>query len=324
MIDSSGQLSYEDFIPEVMKVTERGGALYELVPCFHVDAFVGDRDTFKGDWDFDSFLRLADEAKSQGKAVFPPDFTREDFIRYLLAFAPENFCDKSSGECRFDGEMFSRLLEYASCLPSEADSEGEGIGMYEEYGRILSGLQYLTYFQSEMPLIGVLVSDGLFNGQAVVGGFPSSNGGSVGMSPCMELGLSSFCEHKDRAWDFFNFLLSEDFQLELASYQKLPVIRSAMEKSLERERKLISEYGVSVTYSIGGLEADLDCGFPDNSTEEKVWDVLESINCLSKCDDELYQIVMDEAQAYFSGQQNLETTVSVIQSRANIYISEQG
>jgi len=324
MIDSGEQFSYEDFIPEVMEVTERGGALYELVPCFHVDAFVGDRDTFKGDWNFDSFLRLADEARSQGKSIFPPDFTREDFIRYLLTFAPEDFCCKSSGECSFDGELFSRLLEFASRLPSEADSEGEGIGMYEEYGRVLSGSQYLTYFQSEMPLIGVLVSDGLFNGQAFVGGFPSSDGGRVGMSPCMELGLSSFCEHKDRAWDFFSFLLSEDFQLELASYQKLPVIRSAMEKSLERERELISEYGVAVTYSIEGLEADLDCGFPDNGTEEKVWAVLGSINCLSKCDEELYQIVMDEAQAYFSGQQDLETTVSVIQSRADIYISEQG
>ena len=53
-----------------------------------------------------------------------------------------------------------------------------------------------------------------------------------------------------------------------------------------------------------------------------VTDFLTSLSEASVYDTDLQTIVVEEAAAYFSGQKSAKEVAGVIQSRANIYVSE--
>ena len=52
-------------------------------------------------------------------------------------------------------------------------------------------------------------------------------------------------------------------------------------------------------------------------------ELIESLDRVYRFDPELYQIVFEEASAFFKGEANLSDVLPKIQNRAQIYISEQ-
>ena len=56
---------------------------------------------------------------------------------------------------------------------------------------------------------------------------------------------------------------------------------------------------------------------------DEVMNIIESCTKLSNYDTAIYDIVYEQAQAYFAGQKSIEEVMRLIQSKANIYVNEQ-
>lgn len=57
---------------------------------------------------------------------------------------------------------------------------------------------------------------------------------------------------------------------------------------------------------------------------EDLYSVMDSVTIAARHDPQIWAIVWQEANAYFSGGRNVEDAMRNIQSRVSIYLAEQG
>ena len=136
--------------------------------------------------------------------------------------------------------------------------------------------------------------------------------------------MSSKSENKEGAWEFLRYFLSYEYQkgsygfpTNLKLYEELK--QEAMQRPYyydENDQKV--EYDAS--YYLDGV----DIPIPPMTEEEvqEVEDFLFSLNQVTVYDDDLMNIITEEAEAYFEGQKSAKEVAAIIQSRAQIYVNE--
>jgi hypothetical protein len=74
------------------------------------------------------------------------------------------------------------------------------------------------------------------------------------------------------------------------------------------------------TYYLNGVEIVIE---PITDAEiEQVMNLLESVNQVVAYDESLINIITEEAESFFSGQKSAADVAAIIQSRVQIYVSE--
>ena len=147
--------------------------------------------------------------------------------------------------------------------------------------------------------------------------------------------MSSACKDKDAAWEFLRTVVGEDFQSNMGG---LPVNIAAFNKKLEEAMTpeyqkdadgnyLLDENGERIEVSRGGI------GFADGTTydiyamtQEQADKLMELINTTERAaeyNSSIFDIVQEQAQAFFAGQKSAEEVARLVQSKANIYVNEQ-
>ena len=319
-IDNDADFEYGDFLGSAMETLSDDGKLYQFVPGFSVSFMVGDASVIgdKDTWTPEQFLSLANNNKD--KSVLSAHTSQEDFISYILSFSGEDFISKKNKTCSFDSATFSSLIVYAGTLPPRSEVSAE---IYETNYQILSGNQLLDFRDTGLPISDLVVYDKLFD-QAKTVGFPTSEGTGYAMTPYLNFGMSSSSENKEGIWEFFRFMLSKSYQGKMSdSYKVLPVLSGELEKSIDNN-VLNGPKGIPIYDPNGGKTTILECDPPDSSTADRAWEIINQIDRVNKLDETVYSIVMDEAAAYFQGQKSLNEVTALIQSRLQLYVSEQG
>ena len=327
-IDSDPDFKYEDFVSSVMNTLSQNGGVYDFVPGFRLVTMVGSADIIGSTNNLtpEQFLYIADAANKNGTFVLPEYITREDFIAYILAFMGSDYINREIGICSFDNSNFSGLLEFASTLPSAASMDYSTIISLRstELSKLLSGSQLFKIVETGYPVGEVLINRGLFGENVSYVDFPVSSGSGCAMTPFVQLGMSTKSENKDAIWEFFRFLINDEFQRKIFNlYQAFPIIMKNLNESLKDEVDLFSENGLRLSVYDGQSEAIIDCGFPDEKVIVDIWNIINSIDCLNEYDNAVYDIIIEESQAFFAGAKTVEKTISLIQNRIQIYISEQ-
>ena len=142
------------------------------------------------------------------------------------------------------------------------------------------------------------------------------------------LGISIGCDYPEAAWEFISLYFTEEYQESLSD--ALPVSRSAFESLLEKAQTTQYEENADGTSTpvlqqkVGFAEEGIIGEIYQISSEQaqQMLELTERVCSGSAYDSTLHFMILEEADAYFSGQKSLEETVEVIQSRANIYVNE--
>ena len=119
-------------------------------------------------------------------------------------------------------------------------------------------------------------------------GFPEN--GALYTEPGDTFGICSGSEHSDLAWEFLSLLLTKDMQQAYAGVTSLfPILQSVYEEMAPEDMK----------------------------------DLIEAASGRCVSNSPIFDIVWDEAQGYFAGNQSAAQTARYIQSRVSIYLGEQ-
>ena len=107
----------------------------------------------------------------------------------------------------------------------------------------------------------------------------------------------------------------------------LPIVKSSLDKKLAAKAELYEEYVAAdlhyLSTSYDGVQIKIDGIMPVDTALSLTYDLIGRADTLAIFDDTLFQIILRESEAYFSGGASLEQTVKGIQSKAEIYLSEQ-
>ena len=72
------------------------------------------------------------------------------------------------------------------------------------------------------------------------------------------------------------------------------------------------------------LERAANEGDFSSSDAQRLWKLIEAVDCTTLYDETALGIMKEEALAYFSGIRSAEKAAEIIQSRLSIYVAEQG
>lgn len=147
--------------------------------------------------------------------------------------------------------------------------------------------------------------------------------------------MTTACKNKEVGWQFLRSMLQEKYQDRLYEF---PILRSSYEKSLKdvttvQYRK--NSNGDFVLDENGEKIPEIRWGYSDGvhnfdfthvpqEDAERVTALIESTsNYTLTLDDEIFNIIKSEAEAYFAGQKSAEEVARLTQSKVNIFINEK-
>lgn len=318
----------EDLCENVVEALSTDGKLYVITPTYSIQTYaaktslVGD----KKSWTFEEANELLKTLPEDTQLL--QGFNRQYFLTEAMSYNLSAFVDYKTNTCKFDTPEFVHMLEMMKEYPEEIDYAT--YDMDENYWME----QENAYRNNKAVLMSMSIYDfrnlkriemGNFGEPITYIGFPTTEACGSVLNIYQGYAISAKSDKADGAWEFIKYFLTEEYQGEIE--YDLPVRKSCLEKlaAVAMEKPYYEdENGEKVeyddTYWIGNEEIIIP-----PMTREEVDAALEfvySVNRKVSHNDDINNIIMEEAASYFEGQKSAEDVAKIIQSRAQLYISE--
>lgn len=340
-IDADPELNRDDFFANVLGAMEVDGKLCTTVPGFYINAVMG-ASSVVGDtpgWTYEEF-EAALASMPEGCQPFDQYVTRDSILQNCLALDMDRFVNWGTGECRFDSQEFVDLLNFANRFPETFDWENYDYSTEESTtSRIAQGRQMLvqtTVYQIEDLFYNQYIES--FGGKVTFIGYPTASG--TGNMLGIESGgfaMSSKSQYKDQVWDFLRTFMTKDYQEEnvwsLASRKDIfdEKAQEAMTIQYQQDEdgnEILDEEGNKIPIARYGRwnEATGESEEVYAIEPEQIDQLRELIASTEKkanYDSSIFDIVSEQAAAFFQGQKSAEEVAKLVQSKANIFVNEQ-
>lgn len=328
-IEADEELDINNFMPNIIEAFSVNGKMYTIVPSYCIDTLVAktsDVGSERG-WTIQEAQEIL-ASKPEGTSFIINDTTRENMLDKCMSMAGSQFVDWEKGGCNFNSEEFIQMLEFINTFPEEIDYSAIYTDDYwESYdamwreGKVLTQEMNLGDFRSYNYM-----EKGTFGEKITMIGFPSANGEGTVIVPNLQMAMSAKSSNKEGAWQFIRKFLTDEYQENNITYS-FPISIKHLEKmAAEATQKsyYMDENGNKVEsddiYYIGGVEVVIP---PMTEQEtEALMEQLYGITDVYKYDESLLNIIKEEAAPYFAGQKSAKDVAAIIQSRAQIYVSE--
>ncbi len=327
-IDNDPEINREDYFENVFNAFSVDGKLYRLVPSFNVQTVAGKTENVGSEpgWTMQE-MKEALAKMPEGATAFGEDATREQLMWSISTMAIPDYIDADTGVCSFDSQGFKDLLTFLKELPEKVDES--------KYDEPDYWARYETqYIENRTMLMQIHISELtqlIYNfGQmgspdVTFVGFPSEKGMGAVLSSSQEYAISAKSPNKEGAWEFLRYYLTDEYQ---KSIYEMPINKDIwMEKGMQAtERPYYEDENGEIiyndyTYWIGEQEVVID---PLTKEQvENIYNYVSSINSIYSYDQDLIEIIKEEAEYYFKGDKTVDEVAAIIQSRIQLYIDEQ-
>ena len=297
-LDADPELKREDFLGGFLQAMEISGGLYELTPEFQIiTSFADGRDI--GDpsqWTFSSLNDVVSQ-KERYRYLFDQYMDREWWLANALAASDSKLVDWTNCSCNFETDYFRGLLEAAKQMP-ENGTGGDGT----VYVAQSEGLLY--YMPIDLIWWANMGYDA-YGEYCCFVGIPEL--GNI-IYPQHSYAISSLSSHKQECWEFLRQFWTAHYERQFSFSPR----RESIRHQLEQQKEQAVKDGSDKSHPLF-LQA-----------MEDFYSVMDRVNIAARYDPQIWEIVWQEANAYFSGGRNVEDAMRNIQSRVSLYLAEQG
>lgn len=300
LIDADTELQRETFVPGILKLYEENGHLYGIAPGYRLETIMGEK-ALLGDpseWTVEKMKDVIDNLPEG--SCFINNLGSLGLLRIVLQGEMDEYVDWEAADCSFDSNQFKELLQLAAVMDTLPVFDNDEQAISER--KLLANRLYVS------DLGEYVASSHLFQGKSVVCvGYPFPEGGSALVTPYLPVGVCCG-ENQDAAWKFVRSLLGEEFQEKHIRFN-FPLRQDSLQKQFEE----------SMTRSAENESADEAIKQEDC---DALYEVIYSANNSRVFDTNIWDIVSEEAKAYFDGDKTMDQVVKIIQNRVKTYMSE--
>ena len=332
-LEKSTVLEKDDFMENILEGFMYNGRLVAVPRTFTINTVIGksaDVGTEMG-WTIDELIAYAEG--NAGANLFY-NASKGSIMNYLLTYNMDAFVNWETGQCSFDTPEFKSLLTFVNTFPDEVDWEADTRSQPAQIaaGDVLLAEAYIYDLESIQQYVA------MFGKEPVTFiGYPNLDG-SVGcrLQPNEAYAVSSKSGNKEGAWAFVEHFLAES-RSDMFFSHDLPTRQSEFDKMIEeatKEEYLTDENGNPVLDEEGnaipanGMSSisygDWEYTYHTPTKEEA--DLLRELVQIAKpaagANEEINNIILEEAEAFYKGQKSVDDVAQVIQSRIQIYVSE--
>jgi len=328
----SSSVKREELMESVLDAYTFGDSLVCVPTGFSISTIMG-RTSQLGDrtsWTIKDVMEFA--AQYPDAKLF--DYSsKSSILNTCLQYSSDAFIDYSTGKCNFDSQDFLDILEFANTFETETewDREGESFPKQISEGKILLN-DFNLYEMTEMQMYSLM-----FNEPVTFIGYPTvdgSSGNRINGRNCYAITTKS--ANPDGAWAFIESMLQYEEQPEWGMANYFPIRKDMLEESFAQAMKengsydengniMLDENGdpmiwPKTTWGYDDWEAEIYAATPEQV--QVVRDLIDSAVASTNNDQTIFNIIQEEAQAYFEGQKSAQEVATVIQSRVQTYVSE--
>ena len=305
-LESSKKVSREDFVESVLNAYSFDG-VQATVPLYCVVYTLLGKSSEVGNtpgWTLEEMLAYA---KEHPEAILIDYLTKEGALSVFLQCNSEHFIDYKTGKCNFDSPEFVYVLEFANQFPAQVD--------YNEERKTASRIRAGEVLLAEASISDVesykIYSNGF--GEAMTNiGYPTVDGSpGVYLEGYTMYGITATGDCKEGAWAFMESVLEKD---ELGAYfpTKKEMLEAELAEAMETKEPEVwgyddwqTEIGAATVEEVDAVKAIIDMAKLKTSADQTV-----------------FNIIKEEAAAYFADQKSAEEVAKIIQSRVSLYVSE--
>ncbi len=322
--EKDSDVSVDDMIPSVAKAMQIDGKYYYIAPGFYVNTLVGAAKTVGTEpgWTMDDLKKLLDEHKD-ARPFYSEN--KNDNLYSFITMNISDYVDWSTGECTFDGQDFKDILEICNRGTNEETDYSEDSP--SEPSLVKEGKVLLTNGGS-LDMESVELYEAMFNGDITFIGYPNKDKDGSYFSFDKQLGIYSKSKNKDAAWEFLKTFLTKEYQGDRNNLYSNPTRQDAFDmlvKSKTATKKYTDELGNEVEPLESGWgwdDLNVDIGPLTDKQAQMYIDLVNNTDKTGEYNDEIGNIITEEAKAYFSGQKSLDETADIIQNRVKTYVNE--
>lgn len=335
-LNADSAVSPDKLMESVLNAVKTDGKLYQLPTSFQVVSAAGKREIVGGyeSWTTDE-VEDALKKLPEGATVFNVDYTKSHVLYLCASGAMNRFVDWQAGTCSFDTDEFKSILSFATTFPDEFDTTNFDFDEYRsDYRRVGQGQQLLANI-AFAGFDDIYYQFAAMDNDVCFVGYPgASDGLGSGFVPLGAICMTTACKDKDGAWGFIRSLLSMDAQMQSPAF---PMLKSAFEQQAEaamQQDYVTDEDGNPildasgnpipvVLYTIGFFSETVDVYAVTSEQYQAVCDLINQTKSVFTFDENIMNILTEEAAAYFAGAKTLDETAAMIQNRVSLYIAEQ-
>lgn len=303
-------------VRSVVESYEDGGHLYSIAPAFQLHSMWGYGDVAGGQSGvtFEELFQLLEDSGKDLNAIagFSAD---EPVLTRLCTVSMDEFIDWESGTCAFEGDYFKKVLAFA-----------------KEYTGNYAGGTYLERIRNREVVmsVGIIssvvdyqIQKELYGPDVSFIGYPVAEGtGTVIAFRGSDVAINAKKENQEGAWEFVKFYLLNGYD-----GQGFPVVQDqfdwALDASMEEEY-FVTEERTQKKPKGSYYEGD-ECIMVYAATQEDVDTVRELVEGAGNRFEPhwaIQSIINEEAEGYFSGQVDINSTVRKIQNRVTLLLQE--
>ena len=344
-LEKSSLLGREDILESILDAYTLEGTLTAIPLRFSVLTAVGSAAELYGieRWTIEDVIAFCEA--HPGAELFD-NATKSSVMTYLMNCSQDTFIDWSTGECRFDTDLFKHLLEFVNSFPDEVQQNGEmQSGMFIMEMESGSGQSIQERVQKGEVLLekgyvsnmnyGQLYRE-MFGSDVVFIGYPTADGESGHYVPVSSYAyaISSKSENKEGAWEFIeSFLMQDEGRFTIG----FPTLKNKLETEIKKALNsgyVLDDNGAPVLGEDGEPIVNTDpeiywySGWTYTyrpSTQEEidlVLKVLNEVRLEPESGVEIMNIINEEAEAFYAGQKTVDQVTEVIQRRVSLYVNE--
>lgn len=343
-IDKDEELSRDSFVPNVLSLNEYDGKLFNIGTSFSLQTIAG-KTKYVGDkmnWTIDEMIS-AYENRSKKDMKFSINNYKSSMFMTCFYFNLNSNIDYKTKTFTYDKAELVKLLEFVNQFEDEPNWEDDAVvqANQEEWNDYQTSMIKDKYLVQETGIYDFrsyheLLAGTFANEPITLVGYPSANGSGIKFSwnsNSFSIVSNSAC--KDAAWSFIREFLLEDYQTVNengeSNIYSFPVNQKAFDKLAEQSKSprfwIDPETGKKTEYDTTFWAGDKEIKIGD-ITDEEIAQVKELINnvktSMSSYDSGLYDICLEESEAFFKGDKTAEETADIIINRISIYIAEKG
>ncbi len=311
------EISKDMLVQSVVMAYEDGGHLYSIAPNFQIHSMWGYGDVI-GRQSGVTFEELFQILESSGKdlnaiAGFSGD---EPVLTRLCTVSMDEFIDWENGTCDFEGDYFKKVISFA-----------------KEYTGNYTGGTYFERIQSREVVMSVGIISSvvdyqiqkiLYGEDVAFIGYPVAEGTGTAITfSGSDIAVNAQTDNTDGAWEFVKFYLLHGY-----SGQGFPIVQEQynqmMNASMDEEFDTTEDGGIERNpkgYYIDGDEYILVYAATQEDVET-VKGLVDSAENRFEPHPTIQNIINEEAEGFFSGQVDLDSTVKKIQNRVTLLLQE--
>lgn len=347
-IDKDESMKREDFLENILAGCEIDGKLYEIPTNFYIQGLIGPKETIDTFRDL-TIREFVDKLSTlpEGVSFFRDgDVTRADLLQSLFLINYSNFIDRKTGKCSINNDECRALLEFAKMMPEKS--------LWDRDGFDSSAFDWDAYNNQfrDGKAIAQTISIGEFSGirdysysyekntELDFIGFPAPDRSGMSFTTAnLKFLVSAKGAFPDASWEFVKIFLADDYQTNQSwgfpvKKVALDAKKQAMLDQIKENEKNREENGDTtgdgnniglaqatvtgdviyddVLYNRGVTAADVETvyGYACTAKKQFVYDT------------SLFNIINEEASAYFAGTKSLDEILPLMESRITIFLSE--